>query len=102
MGRRNKPRRFYKHSTGKRLCYVVTMLCLMVPLLIGFLILLLALIPILCVSPALWTGWKLAQVSMRLLRDMVWELKAQPYRMHSGKEEKTSRQKNSQDMEITV
>ena len=83
MERMNRLNNTSRASLGKRLCYFAIILCLMVPFLIGVLIFVLGCIPILCVSPVLYMGLKLAQVSLRFLRDMVSALKGTRYSTQS-------------------
>ena len=83
MGRTNRLKNTSRPSLGKTLCYFAIILCLMVPFLTGVLIFVLGCIPILCVSPVLFMGLKLAQVSLRYLRGTVSALKGMRYSTHS-------------------
>ena len=77
MEHTNTSKRNYKHSLWVRLWYLLITLCLMVPFLVGAMVFVLGLMPILCVCPVLYMGWKTVQVSKRLLEGTTSELKAQ-------------------------
>ena len=76
MDQNNKLETSYIRLIGTGLCSLLITLFLMGPLLIGFLILLLAYIPILCALPVLWMGWKSVEAFGHWLKDILLGLKA--------------------------
>ena len=94
MGRTTRLKNTSRPSLGKTLCYFAIILCLMVPFLVGVLIFVLGCIPILCVLPVPFMGLKLAQASLRYLKDTISALKALRYSTPSENGVEILHQKN--------